>query len=47
MSKTFTVACKDAAVNSAAIDTESAGSADRAGSSYGSVNSGSGNHGPT
>ena len=31
----------------AAIDTESASSADRAGSSYGSVSSGSGNHGPT
>jgi hypothetical protein len=32
---------------SAAIDTESASSADRAGSEYGSVSSGSGNHGPT
>ena len=33
--------------SSAAIDTESASSAERAGSWYGSVSSGSGNHGPT
>jgi hypothetical protein len=31
----------------AAVDTESASSAERAGSSYGSASSGSGNHGPT
>ena len=33
--------------NRAAIDTESASSADRSGSWYGPVSSGSGNHGPT